>query len=58
MLNNFFFGEKNETFPPPEKNETFICRKMFVDPGRPQMTVRRMRIAGWVRKSINTYSKM
>jgi len=28
-----------------------------VEPGRPQMTIWRMRIAWWIRKSINTHSE-
>jgi len=34
-----------------------IVWKNFVEPSRPQMTIRRMRIAYWVRKATNTLSE-
>ena len=34
-----------------------ILWKNIVEPGRPQMTIFRMRIACWIPKAINTHSK-
>jgi len=31
--------------------------EIIVQPGRPQMTVRRMRIACWIHKATNTHSE-
>ena len=33
------------------------CGKHMVEPGRPQMTIRRMRIACWIPKATNTHSE-
>jgi len=34
-----------------------VMWKNIVEPGRPQMTIWRMRIACWIRKAINNHSK-
>jgi len=34
-----------------------VMRKNIVEPDRPQMTIRRMRIACWIPKATNTHSK-
>ena len=33
------------------------CGENVVQPGRPQMTIQRVRIAWWIRKATNTHSK-
>jgi len=45
---NFFFLENSAVYE--------IMWKNIVEPGRPQMTIRRMRIECWILKAINTYS--
>jgi len=45
-------------FSPPEKRAVFeIIRKNAVEPDRPQMTIRRMRIACWIPKATDTNSE-
>jgi len=34
-----------------------MLKKNIVEPDRPQMTVWRMRIAGWIPKAANTHSE-
>jgi hypothetical protein len=48
MFNNFFFFFLNRAF-------CEIRWKNIVEPGRPQMTIWRMRIACWIRKAKNTH---
>jgi hypothetical protein len=55
-------GENQNThsvFIPPSQNRAVyeIMWKNFVEPGRPQMTVWRMRIACWIPKATNTQSQ-
>ena len=42
------------------ENRTFyeIMWKSIVQPGRPQMTIRRMRIACWIPKATNTHTQV
>ena len=47
MFSNFFF-ENRAIYE--------IMWKNIVEPGRPQMTIWRMRVAYWVPKATNTYS--
>ena len=43
--------------PPPESRSVYeIVWKNTVEPDRQQMTVWRMRIAGWIPKATNTHS--
>jgi hypothetical protein len=49
MFNNFFFPEKRADFELKWKN--------ILEPGRPQITVWRMRIACWIPKARDTHSE-
>jgi hypothetical protein len=40
-----------------EKLNTVLCPKNVVEPDRPQMTIRRMRIACWTSKATNAHSE-
>jgi len=48
MSNNFFSFENRAVYE--------ILWKNTVDPGRPQTTIRRMRIACWMPKATNTHT--
>jgi hypothetical protein len=44
--------------PPPENRAVYeIMWENIVEPGRPQMTIWRMRIARWIPKATNTHSE-
>ena len=43
-------------WPPGPLPFVIYCGKFLVEPGRPQMTTRCMRIACWIPKAINTHS--
>jgi len=49
MFNNAFFFENRAVYE--------ITWKNIVQPDRPQMTIRRMRIACWIPKSTDTHSE-
>jgi len=43
--------------PPPENRAVHEMWKNTVEPGRPQMTIQRMRTACWIPRSTNTHSE-
>ena len=50
MVNNFFFLENRAVY--------VIMWKNMVELDRPQMKIRRMRIACWLRKATHTFTHM
>ena len=49
MFSNFYFSENSAVYE--------IIMKNIVQPGRPQMTMWRMRIAYWITKATDTHSE-